>query len=135
MAIQPRPEQLAAFAAGAPKQGPLHMLNLLEFKAKAEYADGRDTELTGAEAYGIYGQGVIPLVEKLGGRPLYFGKANTLLIGDGDLEWDAVAIVEYPSLAAFQQMTQSAEYAEIHVHREAGLAHQQLIHCLAAPPA
>jgi len=131
MATQPRPEQLTAFAAGAPADGPLHMLNLLKFKEKAEYADGRASDLSGEQAYGLYGEGVIPLVSKLGGRPVYFGKANTLLIGDGELQWDAVAIVEYPSLAAFQQMTQSEEYAAIHVHREAGLAHQLLIHCLA----
>ena len=134
MATQPRPEQLAAFAAGAPEQGPLHMLNLLAFKDRAVYSDGRECDLSGEEAYALYAQGVIPLVEKLGGRALYYGAANTLLIGDGDLEWDAVAIIEYPSLAAFQQMTQSEEYARVHVHREAGLAHQLLIHCLPKAP-
>ena len=32
---------------------PIYMLNLLKFMGKAEYADGRDTPMTGAEALGI----------------------------------------------------------------------------------
>jgi len=133
MPIAPRPEQLVAFAKGAPADGPIHMLNLLEFKEKAEYADGRATDLTGEQAYGLYGQGVVKLLAELGGRIVYGSRARALVIGDGDLAWDDVAIVEYPSLAAFQQMTRSAAYAEIHVHREAGLASQLLVYC--QPPA
>ena len=53
-----------------------------------------------------------------------------LVIGDGEMDWDAVAIVEYPSIDAFRQMTASPEYDAVHVHREAGLAHQLLINCL-----
>jgi uncharacterized protein (DUF1330 family) len=129
MPIAPRPEQLAAFARGAPADGPISMLNLLKFKEKAEYPDGRATDLTGEQAYGLYGQGVAKLIHALGGRFAFVGRARALVIGDGELEWDNVAIVEYPSVAAFQQMTQSEAYAEVHVHREAGLAHQLLIHC------
>jgi hypothetical protein len=33
---------------------PIYMLNLLKFKKKAEYEDGRETNLTGAEAYALY---------------------------------------------------------------------------------
>ncbi len=35
MTTAPRPEQLVAFAKGAPSDGPIHMLNLLEFKGLA----------------------------------------------------------------------------------------------------
>jgi uncharacterized protein (DUF1330 family) len=130
MPIVPRPEQLTAFAKGAPAEGPLRMLNLLRYKERAEYADGRETELSGREAYALYGQGVSKIIGELGGRLAFAGRCQTLLIGDGDLAWDDVAIVEYPSLDAFRKMTGSAEYAAVHVHREAGLAHQLLIHCL-----
>jgi len=131
MAIAPRPEQLVAFAERAPAEGPLWMLNLLKFKERAEYADGRASDLTGEQAYRLYGEGVARLLAAMGGRVRIGGACNALLIGDGELAWDAMAIVEYPSLAAFRDMTQSAAYAELHVHREAGLAHQLLIHCLA----
>jgi len=35
-------------------EGPIYMINLLKFKEKAEYEDGRETDLTGYEAYQIY---------------------------------------------------------------------------------
>jgi uncharacterized protein (DUF1330 family) len=38
-----------------------------------------------------------------------------------------VVIVKYPSVAAFNEMTNSREYEAIHHHREAGLAHQTLV--------
>jgi len=38
-----------------------------------------------------------------------------------------VALVRYPSRAAMIAMTQSDAYQAIHHHREAGLAHQDLI--------
>ena len=43
---------------------PITMLNLLKFKEKAQYEDGRETNLTGKEAYSIYGQEVIEHLEK-----------------------------------------------------------------------
>ena len=38
--------------------------------------------------------------------------------------WDAVALAEYPSLAAFQTMALSPEMQAIEHHRKAGLAGQ-----------
>lgn len=129
MSIQLPPEQLSRFMENAP-EGPIYMLNLLKFKERAEYADGRDTDLTGEQAYALYGAGVGKLIAELGGRMVFSGKMNVQLIGDGDLAWDTVGIVEYPSIEAFQKMTASAEYQEVHVHRAAGLEHQLLINCL-----
>ena len=129
MAIAPTAEQIKNLINRAP-EGKLYMLNLLKFKDKAEYADGRETTLTGADAYALYGQGVTKLIAELGGRLVWNGQPNTLVIGEGELGWDAVAIVEYPSIEAFQKMTASPDYDAVHVHREAGLAHQLLINCL-----
>ncbi len=129
MAIAPTEAQLRNLAAHA-LDGPIYMLNLLKFKPRAEYPDGRPSDLTGAEAYDLYGQSVGPLIANVGGRLVWAGQAQTLVIGDGELQWDRVAIVEYPSLEAFREMTSSDGYGEAHVHREAGLAHQLLIHCV-----
>ena len=133
-AIQPRPEQFEALLKRKP-EGPLYMLNLLKFKEKAVYADGRDTDLTGAEAYGLYGVGVAKLISEMGGSIEIGLATNVLLIGDGDLEWDSVAIVKYPSFEGFVGMTSSPAYDEIHVHRDAGLEHQVLINCVNAEQA
>jgi uncharacterized protein (DUF1330 family) len=106
------------------------MLNLLKFKEKAEYADGRQTDISGAEAYGIYAEEMGKLIEADGGRMVFSALMNVLVIGEGDLEWDVVGIAEYASLKSFQEITASTKYQEINVHRDAGLAHQLLINCL-----
>lgn len=134
MAIAPTSQQLAALAERAP-DGKLYMLNLLKFKERAEYADGRDSELSGAEAYARYAEGVGGIIRELGGRGIWSGYSNVQVIGDGDAAWDMVAIVEYPSLEAFRKMTASEAYQAVHVHREAGLDHQLLINCLSAEQA
>ncbi len=122
-AVFPGPEQIAGFF-GAPEDGPFVMVNLLKFKAKAEYEDGSDAHLTGAEAYGRYGEAVRVLVENLGGKIRYSGRVTGLLLGDVEDLWDAVALAEYPSLAAFQAMAMSPEMHAIEHHRKAGLAGQ-----------
>ncbi len=129
MPISPRPDQLEALRDKAP-DGKLYMLNLLKFRDRAQYPDGRPSELSGREAYGLYGQAVGEIIAGLGGRLVWAGVPNVLIIGDGDLQWDQVAIVEYPSLEAFAGMTASEAYQDAHVHREAGLEHQLLINCL-----
>lgn len=128
-ARQPRPEQFEELVAKKP-EGSLYMLNLLKFRDRAVYADGRETDLTGEQAYGLYGVAVRAIIEGFGGNLIFGGRANVLLIGDGELEWDQVALVRYPSFQHFVDMTQSEAYQEIHVHREAGLEHQILVNCL-----
>ena len=51
------------------------------------------------------------------------------LMGNGELDRNMVSIVEYPSVAAFMNMASSGQYQKIHVHLEAGLAHQLLVEC------
>lgn len=109
---------------GAPEDGPFIMVNLLKFKDRAEYADGSDAHLTGREAYARYGEGVTKLVEALGGAMRYSGEVTGLMIGEVEDLWDLVALVEYPSLAAFRDMATGPEMAAIEHHRKAGLAGQ-----------
>jgi len=117
------PAQLAGFAEPGP-DGPIYMVNLLKFKEAAEYADGRDTGLTGPEAYALYGAAVVPLVVEHGGRVVFSGAVSWLMLGQADDMWDQVAVVEYPERAALVAMSTSEAYAEIAVHRTAGLAGQ-----------
>lgn len=130
-AVLPRGEQLQALLA-AKADGPIVMLNLLKFHPRARYEDG-DHGLTGAEAYGLYGVEVTKLVLKLGGRMIYFGPAEAVTIGDVTPNWNSVALVEYPSRAAFVQMAMSPEMEKIAHHRKAGLEGQLLIQCPATP--
>ena len=122
-AVMPSPEQAMGFFGG-PEDGPFVMVNLLKFKDRAEYADGSDGHLTGAEAYARYGEEVRKLVEGLGGKIRYQGRVSGLLLGEVEDLWDVVALAEYPSLAAFREMAMSPAMHAIEHHRKAGLAGQ-----------
>jgi uncharacterized protein (DUF1330 family) len=103
------------------------MLNLLKFREKAVYKDGRPDNISGREAYMRYGNAMTKIVEREGGRILFTGRIAGLVIGEVEGLWDAAAIMEYPSRAAFQRIVTLQEVAEIGVHREAGLEGQLLI--------
>ena len=121
--VRPNDEQIAGFFEPGP-DGPIYMVNLLKFKDQAEYEDGRDTELTGAQAYGIYGTEVSKLLTKFGGAAMFSASVQRLMLGEVEDLWDKVAIAMYPSRAAMMDMMRSEEMQEISVHRTAGLAGQ-----------
>jgi uncharacterized protein (DUF1330 family) len=121
--VMPDLRRAMEFFGGA-EDGPFVMVNLLKFKPRAEYADGTDGHLTGAEAYARYGEAVRKLIEHLGGRVRYSGAVTGLMIGEVEELWDAVALAEYPSLAAFREMAMSPAMHAIEHHRKAGLAGQ-----------
>ena len=121
--ILPSEEQINGFINES-EIGPISMVNLLRYKDKALYQDGRDTTLTGEEAYGLYAKEVINFVEKYGGEFIFAGKVNRLMLGEVEDLWDAVAIAKYPNRKAMLEMTMDPDYQKIHVHRDAGLEGQ-----------
>ena len=121
--VTPNEEQINGFLEN-PEIGPISMVNLLKYKEKAIYDDGRDTNLSGEEAYGLYAAEVINLVKKYGGEFLFAGKVNRLMLGEVDEIWDSIAIAKYPNRKAMFEMTMDPEYQKIHVHRDAGLEGQ-----------
>ena len=121
--VTPNEEQINGFLKN-PEIGPISMVNLLKYKEKAIYDDGRDTKLSGEEAYGLYAAKVINLVEKYGGEFLFAGKVNRLMLGEVEEMWDSIAIAKYPNRKAMFEMTMDPEYQKIHVHRDAGLEGQ-----------
>lgn len=125
-AVYPTQDRIAALM-GNPSPDAIVMLNLLKFKDKAVYPDGRTTTLSGREAYMLYGAPMQQFVEKHGGRFIFGGQIDQLVIGEVGEMWDVCALMEYPSAAAFAKIATSPEVAEIGVHRAAGLAGQLLI--------
>lgn len=117
-AVRPQPEQFKALAEAAQRdQSPVVMLNLLKFRSG-----------DGAGEYGKYGAAARAMVEATGGRVLYLGRCDQVLIGEVDAnDWDAIAVVEYPSRAAFLAMIGRPDYQQAHEHREAGLERTVLI--------
>jgi uncharacterized protein (DUF1330 family) len=99
-------------------------VNLLKFKEKAEYGDGRETNLTGAQAYAIYADEVLEHLSKVGAEPILGGGVSRLILGEVEELWDVVAVVRYPNRKAMYQMATSDGYMESEKHRTAGLAGQ-----------
>lgn len=122
-AINPEPIQAQTFFGGD-VNGPMVMVNLLTFKEKAEYLDGRDPDLSGREAYMRYGAAVTECLKQVGGRALFGAEVTGLMLGQVEELWDMVALAYYPSPQALLQMVALPEYQAIEIHRHAGLKGQ-----------
>jgi uncharacterized protein (DUF1330 family) len=127
--IFPDDEQLKGFNDN-PDLGPIKMLNLVKLKDNAEYSDGRETNLSGLEAYMLYGEEVKKHLEKVGAKIVFSGRVSRLMIGDIDELWDLAAVAEYPNRAAMLKMITDPDYIESSAHREAGLKGQLNIEIL-----
>lgn len=122
-AVIPNEIQIKGFFEPGP-EGPIYMVNLLKFKEKAEYEDGRETNLTGREAYDLYGAKVSELLTEFGGAAIFAADVERLMLGEVEDLWDEVAIAMYPSRKAMLDMMQSPKMQDISQHRAAGLAGQ-----------
>ena len=79
---------------------PVVMLNLMRFRARSLDGDG-----SGWDAYLRYSALTVPMIKARGGTLLWTGNARAIALGteDGN-QWNYVALVFYPSLAAFIDM-------------------------------
>ena len=108
-------------------KGSVCMVNLLKFKDKAVYKDGRETQLSGREAYDAYGGPMGELIAEGGGKVIFTSVVDSLVVGEAEELWDIVVILEYPSREKFLELISSPEAQLLQVHRTAGLAGQMLL--------
>src|ERR1700741_3360111 len=118
--IEPTKEILAQFREND-RPGPIHMLNLVRLRAEAAYPDGR--KAPGGEAYAAYGRDSGPVFERLGGRIVWQGRFELMLIGPQEERWDHCFIAEYPSVAAFVEMIRDPRYREAVKQRQAAVGY------------
>jgi uncharacterized protein (DUF1330 family) len=123
MPIGPTKEQIKALV-DSELDTPVVMLNLLKF---AERSVGGNGAGSGRDSYARYGDRVRSMLEDVGGRVLWQGRADSVVIGGEVDDWDAVILVEYPSRKAFLEMTSSPKYGDVAKDRTAGLADSRLI--------
>ena len=122
-------EDFAAFRANG-RDGPVQMLNLIRLRDRAAYSDG--TQAHGAEAYAAYGRESEPVLARLGGKILWRGRFEQMLIGPSDESWDVCFIAEYPSVAAFVEMARDPAYRAATLHRQAAVADSRLVRLASA---
>ncbi len=129
--VDPSREQFAAFMK-LPDTGPVWMLNLIRLRKNAKYEDGR--EATGADAYKEYGRMSEPFFKGVGGKIVWSGAPQAVLIGSGDEHWDLAFVAEYPSAAAFGEMVKNPGYQAIVHHRQAAVKDSRLIRIAPGAP-
>ena len=122
--IDPTKEIFAQFRDNN-RPGPIHMLNLVRLHTRAKYPDGRD--VSGAEAYAAYGRESGPVFTRLGGKVVWQGRFELMLIGPQHEHWDHCFIAEYPEVAAFVEMIRDPVYREAVKHRQAAVEDSRLI--------
>jgi hypothetical protein len=98
---------------------PFYMVNLIRFRDQAEYADGRETDLTGREANALYDP--LPYIESIGGRVVYISAVSEQIDGADDVLWQDIAIVEYSCPIAFLAMITHPDFQETSIHKDAGV--------------
>ena len=108
--LSPTADQMALLA-GYPDDRPFVMVNLLKYRGAA-----------GAERYlKEYEPAVRPIMEAAGGRDIWRGRAEHVIIGGAPHDWDAVWLVRWPSKAAFFAMVTHPDFAATQEIRVASL--------------
>ena len=111
--------------------GPVVMLNLLRFRAIADYSATPElapqTPIAGEAAYRLYIQHTLPHLGKSGGELLFFGEGGPFLIGPVEERWDAAMLVRQASPQAFLAFASNPEYLTGIGHRLAALEDSRLL--------
>lgn len=105
-------------------QGPVVMVNLMRFREHSLDGDG-----SGWDAYLRYSALTVPMIKARGGTLLWTGDAKAVALGAPDHhQWDYLALVYYPSVAAFTDMMTSPDYENLcDPHRTNGCAEHVII--------
>ena len=118
------------FFKSLPRDMPVNMLNLLRFREHAAYSEGHADAgkgLSGAQAYAEYGRTSSPVFTRVGGRIIWRGHMEAVLIGPDEARWDTSFIAYYPTAAAFLEMVTDPQYRIAVMHRQAAVLTSRLI--------
>ncbi|MGD0143932.1 MAG: DUF1330 domain-containing protein [Rhizomicrobium sp.] len=135
--VVPSPEQIGALVERGP-EGPIVMVNLLKYRALANYPDDKPEskeKISGQDAYRRYGAVALKALGEAGGRIVWGGAQSLVFIGGPEQEWDEVICVRYPSRQAFLGMISRPDYLAGTYHRDAGLERTGLLCCSAGTAA
>lgn len=112
-------------------QGSITMLNLLRFRAVADYCAcpelAPETPISGAEAFELYIKHTLPFLHASGGQLLFLGSGGPFLIGPQDERWDLAMLVQQQSADSFLAFAENADYLRGLAHRSAALEDSRLL--------
>ncbi|MEZ5166119.1 MAG: hypothetical protein R2695_06380 [Acidimicrobiales bacterium] len=117
----------------AADDGPVWMVNLMQYRAIADYGDHAEASAgrTGREADDAYAP--TESLEAVGAEIVYVAEVEHQFLGEGK-PWDRVAIVKYPTRRAFIEMQERADFKAKHIHKDAGMERTFVIGCQPVVP-
>ena len=127
--IDPSRENFEAFKA-LPRDQPIHMLNLLLYRDRAEYPDGHEHAgkgWNGRRAYEEYGKTSGPIFHRVGGSIVWRGAFQAMVTGPHERQWHDGFVAHYPNASAFFEMIKDAAYQTAVVNRTAALIDSRLM--------
>jgi len=128
--LEPTPASGRAFVMRR-LSGSVVMLNLLRFRAVADYASAPQlapaSPLSGEAAYRLYMAHTLPYLQKSGGEILYCGRGGPFLIGPADERWDMALLVRQASTESFLAFATDRDYLAGIGHRTAALEDSRLL--------
>ena len=112
-------------------EGPVVMLNLLRFRAVADYSQhpalAPDEPISGVEAYRRYAAHTRPFIEASGGEVLFAGEGGPYLVGPSEGRWDLVLLVRHKDVSTFLAFAANKNYLAGLGHRTAALEDSRLL--------
>ncbi len=118
--------------------GPVYMLNLLRFRAVADYADTPSlapaAPISGAEAFRRYIDHTLPYLRDSGGEVVFLGEGGPWLIGPESERWDMAMLVRQDSAETVLAFATHERYLAGLGHRTAALEDSRLLPLAATPP-
>ncbi|MBC6982217.1 DUF1330 domain-containing protein [Caulobacter sp. 17J80-11] len=118
--------------------GPVVMLNLMRFRAVADYAAAPElapaAPISGAAAFDRYIRHTLPFLTASGGELRFYGDGGGFLIGPADERWDAAMLVRQSSLQSFLAFASDAAYLAGIGHRTAALEDSRLLPLVQTAP-
>lgn len=112
-------------------KGPVHMLNLLRFRAEADYSAAPSlapaVPVSGEEAFRRYVEHTLPYLRASGGDIVFLGAGGPWLIGPDAERWDMAMLVRQDSIDAFLGFAAHEGYLAGLGHRTAALEDSRLL--------
>jgi hypothetical protein len=112
-------------------KGDILMLNLLRFRAIADYSAtpelAPDTAISGADAYKLYIEHTLPYLRETGGDLIFVGAGGQFLIGPQTERWDLAMLVRQTSVESFLAFVSHKGYLAGMGHRTAALEDSRLL--------
>jgi hypothetical protein len=120
-------EELRRLAA-SDDGGEFYMLNLIDFRERAQYPPGSSFDGSARDADARYNRAIVPVLLKHGGHPLFLGDPMGRFLDEpGDhTAWERIALVRYRSRRDLVEMVVDLAGAGIGVHKWASIEKTQV---------